>query len=98
MLADGCPRSYVVVYTGIPTEQMRKIMTTECGKALVAGVLERAGKKIDPEKIKSIQTGEMGPETFAESLRRGRVRLKVTQAQLDEIVKDHAQWTLQNPK
>jgi len=98
MLAGGCGRKGITKFTGIPDAHVQKMMTTAAGKAQVAALIEKSGRPVDREKIDCIQTGEMGPEKFAEGLISGRVRLRVSQQQLDVIVKDHAQSILQNRK
>jgi len=98
MLADGCGRKDITTYTGIPDAHVQKMMTTQAGKAQVARVIEKSGRRADLEKISRIQTGEMGPEMFANGLISGRVRLRVSQEQLDKIVKDRVQNTLQKQK
>jgi hypothetical protein len=90
MLGAGCNRKDIIAYTGIPDAHVRKMMTTEHGKAQAAAVLEIAGKPVDIKKISRIQTGEMGPENFAKCLIKGRVRLTASPERLAELVGEYA--------
>lgn len=93
MHEDCRRRKDITECTGIPDAHVQKMMTTRKGTLLAEDMLARLGRPVGRRVIEAMPTSEMGPEEFARRLLNGRVKLKISQERLNEIVKEHLHKT-----